>query len=257
AIHLNAMPVIWDRQPHPLGFAINTKSANRSWRCALDADYEKLFAGKRSSSTRRRIKRRDKKLENSANIRFGLPDSNKAARTVIHTMLEHQRQRLGKSGIIRLFTEKQRDFLYHLSQARNTKGEAVLLPYFLELDGELAAVMLGGYFDGTYWAMISSLFPSRQYYHLSPGDYALRATIKDTCQKGYSWFDFAAGDFDYKKNWASEVVDLGENISAVSLKGQLWAAGMRFRVFVKRWIKNNPGAFELAKSLRRLLFSRN
>ena len=252
ALYLNAMPRTWAEADHPLAFLFNMTSANRSWRFRLDPEFSRLMA-RRSASSRRSIRKRDRKLEKSASLSFGLPQTGEDAKITIRTMLQHQKARLEARGIRGLYNERQREFLYLLSSEKDSKGNRVLLPYCLSLNGQTAAVMLGGYYDRTYWALISSLTPDTSLHHLSPGDYALRATVRACCEAGLQWFDLSSGDSDYKTHWGGKPVPLAESCHGYTLPGQLWCILRRLRTSAKRFIKKNPYLFDLAIAFRKLL----
>lgn len=256
AIWLCDQPEILSGQNNPLSFVFTQQNPNRGYRVALNGSYDELFANKRSASSRRGIRKRDKKLQDSGDLKFGLPNSLEEARNVIDRMLDHQSQRLAAKGVTNFYSEQRKSFLYRLVDMRDGSDELILLPYHLTVDGHVVAVMLGGQFQNIYWALIASLTPDTKFHALSPGDYALRATIKDLCDKGFDVLDFAAGDTDYKLHWRDETIQLFDTIVPLTFKGRVWAALRSGRIYLKNTIKKNRVFFDLALRIRKFLFAR-
>ena len=249
AIRLKELPESLHGHPHPLVDWRTVRGANRSYTMALRENYEELYAEKRSSDTRRGNRKRDAKLEKIGDVQFGLPDSREQTHALLEQMFKHQESRLAENGIRGVFGPADREFVHRLGDM-----EGVLLPYHLSVDGELAAMMLGGIYDNTFWALISSLNSgvARKY---SPGDAALRRMIEACCKSGLKRLDFSSGDTSYKLHWADEAIPLHEAIHFVTLKGAFWAAGAVTVAFGKRMIKQSPTLWPVFTWLRAALHS--
>lgn len=256
SISLDNQPEKLNGIDNPLRFLFTTRAANQSHRMALNSDYQALYESKRSSSSRRSARKRDKKLAALNNVTFGLPEAGSPAYDLINTMINHQQDRLGAKGIRSVYDETRRAFLQQLVKSKWQNGTNVVRPYHLTIDGEVCAVMLGGYFQSTYWALISSLTPDQRLHSISPGDYALRKTIQTCCEEGFVTFDFAAGDTEYKSHWSDETVALFETNKAVTAKGAAVAKLVSVATGAKRSIKQTPWLFSLAKAVREMLFKK-
>lgn len=233
AVRLRELPKTLNGSPHPLADWFTISSANKSYSMALRADYEQLYAEKRSGETRRGNRKRDAKLERLGDVQFGLPATREETHKLLDQMFRHQESRLAESGIRGVFSAAERDFVHRLADMDS------LLPYHLTIDGELAAMMLGGKFDNTFWALISSL-SSGTVRRCSPGDAALRRMIEACCKSGLSRLDFSSGDTSYKLHWADEAIPLYEVIHFVTLKGAIWSLGAYAVAGSKRLVKRSP-----------------
>lgn len=256
AINLEHQPERLDEFENPLRFLFNVRSANQTYRMTLCSDYQNLYEQKRSASSRRGARKRDKKLLQSGTVRLELPERGLPTVQLLSTMINQQQDRLGSRGVRSVYDETRRAFLLELGRVLPSSGNTCLLPYHLTIDGTVCAVMLGGCFQSTYWAMISTLTSDPALLPLSPGDYALRATIKAACERGLARFDFAAGDTDYKNHWCDEVVALHECNMPVTVRGRFVAGLASIATRLKRQIKNTPWLFALAKSARKLLLKK-
>ncbi len=256
SVRLDNQPEKLDGFENPLKFLFTTRGANQSYRMGLQSDFQKLYESKRSSSSRRSARKRDKKLMSAGKVEFGLPEDAKQTRDVISTMIEHQQGRLGEKGIRSVFDETRQAFLHKLAESKWQDGTRVLLPYNLRIDGNVCAVMLGGSFQRSYWALISSLTPDGKLHAFSPGDHALRATIEATCQRGLQTFDFASGDTEYKSHWNDEKVRLFETNMSATLKGAVSTAMTNAGTAAKRFVKQTPWLFSFAQSARKALLKK-
>ena len=249
-----------DSPAHMNGFANPLLScggflaANQSHVMQLQGDFQVLLETKRTSETRRSLRKRDNKLEAAGKLEFGLPASAAEAQALLETMFAHQEKRLAEAGVHNVFSAQEREFIYNLSKVTSSKG-TLLRPYFLRLNGDVQAVLLGAHFGNCYWALISSLAESH-YLKLSPGDYALRAMLKSLCEDGTTRLDFAAGDTAYKLNWSDQTVPLHLVLRASSICGLLVSSAMLLREKAKRFIKQNIALRDFSFKVRKLLSGR-
>jgi CelD/BcsL family acetyltransferase involved in cellulose biosynthesis len=191
---------------NPLLATRHFSSANHSHVVNLIKDYDVLYASKRSSDTRRRLKRRDNKLHAHAPIHFGLPASDRETFEILRTMFDHQESRMAGQGIHGIFASDERKFILALA-AQNDGNGPILRPYRLTVNGQIESVMLGGHFRNIFWGLISSIAPT-EVQRFSPGDYTLRSLIRLLCVEGIQQVDFSVGDTPYKLHWADEPVPL-------------------------------------------------
>ncbi len=254
AIALTDMPDTLCGYPHPLRALFTMRGPNRSYSLPLKSDYDSVYASRRSKESRRTARKKDQALARYGVVEFGLPNGKDETRQVLDTMFHQQQSRLAEKGVHGIFGEAERRFIQRLAEKQDG-ARPFLLPYCLKCDGEVLAVMLGGSFNGTYWALISSLActPLRKY---SPGDLALRSTIAAACKTGHKAFDFAAGDTSYKLHWASEVLALNSTLQAKTLRGFIWATFAALGTHAKHRIKRSPFLREAAHDLRRWIAGR-
>jgi CelD/BcsL family acetyltransferase involved in cellulose biosynthesis len=240
---------------NPLLQARSFRAANQSHIMALQLDYNALLQAKRSSETRRTLRKRDQKLQASGKLEFDLPIDQSARDTTLRVMFEHQQQRLQEFGVFNVYDDLEQQFIRDLATINTPEGP-LLRPYRLSLDGQTLAVMLGAYYNNTYWALVSSLAPG-DLRKLSPGDYALRAMIADLCRDGTTEIDFSAGDTAYKFHWSDVQVPLHLIIRCNGVKGLPLAVVFLVREKLKRFAKSTPVLNSALFSLRRRLKGRS
>jgi CelD/BcsL family acetyltransferase involved in cellulose biosynthesis len=250
-LYLRDMPGEFSGFPHPLSDWFSFAGANSSYVMKLEEDFEALYCEKRSAASRRGNRKRDAKLFSCKGAAFGLPKSQAETHYLLDMMFEQQDHRLSESGIVEIFSAPEKALIHRLADMPDDRCP-VLLPYHLKIGGRLVAMMLGGYYAGTYWALISSLASGdiRKY---SPGDAALRRTIQACCELGLSSLDFSSGDTPYKLQWADRCVRLHETVRAMTWKGYPWAVAKTALLLAKRLIKRSPPLWEAAVILRKYL----
>ncbi len=253
-LHLADLPLRISDYQNPLLATPHFLAANQSHIMALQPNYQALLEQKRSSESRRSMRKRDAKLAAIGKLTFDLPLSLQERRTTIETMLIQQKARLAEAGVHGVFDELEQAFITDLVPTQTAEGP-LLRPYRLMLDGKILAVMLGAYRHGTYWALISSLAAGEIRKH-SPGDYALRAMIQALCQDGSRQLDFSAGDTAYKSHWADLAVPLFFIVRATTFKGLPLAAFILLREKLKGFAKRTPVLNTMLYDLRRILLGR-
>jgi CelD/BcsL family acetyltransferase involved in cellulose biosynthesis len=225
--------------------------ANQSHVVRLEHSYEAFLAKKRSSDSLRSIRKRDAKLIEAGLVAFDLPLCQHEQRATLAVMFDQQAERLEEFGIHDAYAPIERDFIADLTST--VEGdEPFLRPYRLQLDGKILSVMLGAWYNQTYWALISSLVEGelRRY---SPGDFALRSMLKALCEGGAQRLDFSTGDTAYKHHWSDDIIGLSFILRASTLKGLVLAILLLVREKTKRLAKQTPWLHKLLFGLRQKL----
>ncbi len=254
-VHLSALPEALRDQPHPLSALFSVRGANRAYGMRLTSDFDAIYRTKRSGQTRRGNKKRDARLAQSGEMSFGLPRTPDHTRECLSRMFNDQDRRLSATGVRNVFSKERRALIYQLVDTK-IAGRDALLPFQLSIDGEMQAMMLGGQFDNSYWALIASLREDDRFKRLSPGDASLRRTIAACCEAGFTYFDFGPGDSDYKRYWADDIIGLHEIIVAQTLRGHIWRVGKVLQISLKRQIKDSDMLWRITRSIRAMLFAR-
>ncbi len=250
AVHLDKQPATWNGKPNPLAGLFTDVGANSTYLFNLEPDFDELYRRKRSKSTRRNNKRRDAKLERLGPLEFGLPSSPHETEHVINTLFRFVETRLAEKGIKDPYGET--GLAFYQALARLPKNAALQIsPYYLSSNGEIVSVMMGSEFQGVFSGLVCSITDGPQK-EFSPGDAALRRTIKACCEKELVKFDFSAGHSDYKMHWAEEVIPLHDTVHAVTGAGYKYVAIARPGLSTKRLIKRSDWLWRTIKQARKL-----
>ncbi|MEM8647168.1 MAG: GNAT family N-acetyltransferase [Pseudomonadota bacterium] len=136
AVHLDKQPATWNGKPNPLDGLFTDVGANSTYLFDLEPDFDELYRGKRSKSTRRNNKRRDAKLERLGPLVFGLPSSPDETEYVINTLFRFVETRLAGKGIKDPYGETGLTFYQALARLPKD-ADLQLSPYYLSSDGEI------------------------------------------------------------------------------------------------------------------------
>jgi CelD/BcsL family acetyltransferase involved in cellulose biosynthesis len=254
AVALTEIPERLPERDNPVWRHCNIAGANASYALALPGDFETLNKAKCGAERRRTARKHEAGLARSGEMRFGLTASKDELHSLIDVMFEQQEKRLAEHGIRKAFGPDEHRFMHRLADLQDDDAP-VLAPYHLAIDGAVQAVALGGIHGERYWALISSLAagPLRKY---SPGDVALRLTLKACCERGLKGFDLSPGAAPYKIQWADDVIALGALLQGRNWRGMAWAGAMTAKLGMKRVIKQTPALLTAAQGLRKALFGR-
>lgn len=248
-------PETWDGFRNPFFHLPHQRSANRSHVLHLTGDYEALYASKRSSATRRSARKRDKRLEQEGLVEFRRPGSRAEATAALETLFRHKLQQMAAIGVGDVYGREFRAFITELAETAD--GDASPLDIrCLTCGGETAATVLGAVGMGRYFGLILSMTDGPLRRH-SPGEIALRYTIRACCASGLREFDLSQGEAGYKAAWADDHVAQFDTVIGYTARGHVYAAVARLALWAKRLIKESPRVLSAANAVRRRLFGRN
>jgi CelD/BcsL family acetyltransferase involved in cellulose biosynthesis len=251
---LNDLPAALSGHNNPLLATTTFIAANQCHIMGLEPDYNALYERRRSLVSRKSIRKRDNKLEAIDGMIFDIPSTEQELTETIQTMFLQQEMRLAESGIHNVFDKTERQFYSELAIG-NARLGPVLQPFRLRVNNEIIAILLGGYHQDTYFALISSMSEG-ELKRFSPGDYILRRIIQTLCGNGTKLLDFSAGDSPYKYHWSEQQIPLHFILRCNSAKGFPVALFLLAREKLKRVCKQTPGLNTALFSLRRILKGR-
>jgi CelD/BcsL family acetyltransferase involved in cellulose biosynthesis len=240
--------------PNPLLSTRAFRAANQIHIMDLQPNYQLLLESRRSSDSRRSMRKRDTKLQSLGTLVFDLPVLPEDRLFTLEVMLAQQKDRLAEIGVHNVFNAVEQQFILDLARVQTPEGY-FLRPYRLMLNGKILAVMLGAFHHNTYWALISSLSAGEER-KFSPGDFALRAMIQNLCESGVVKLDFSAGDTAYKFHWSDQQVPLYFIVRANSLIGLAASCLVLIREKAKRFAKRTPILNSILFGIRRLVSGR-
>jgi CelD/BcsL family acetyltransferase involved in cellulose biosynthesis len=253
-LHLRELPTHVLSEANPLLTTRSFLGANHSYIMSLESDYEALYQRRRSTASRKSIRKRDAKLEALDGLSFDVPSLESDVSETMQIMFQQQEIRLAEAGIHNVFDSEER--LFYAQLTSNIRGfDPVLRPFRLRVDADVIAVLLGGHYQGTYWALISSMSEG-ELKRFSPGDYILRRIIQTLCENGTTSFDFSAGDSPYKHHWSDQQIPLHFIVRCNTLVGLSFAIFLLVREKLKRVCKQTPVLNQLLMDLRRWIKGR-
>ena len=154
-------------------------------------DWE-AYLDTRSSSFRKRMRQRNRKLEGSGTVEVRATTNDSLASDLAHFFALHEQRWGGRSS---LDAGDAKQALSRFAEAAQRRGWLRL--HLLEVDGTPVAAFLGWRVGGTFTFYQSGFDPA--WSDLSVGTALLTKTIESAFEEGASEFDMLLGDEAYKK----------------------------------------------------------
>ena len=229
-----ALPV----QPHPSGAYIAT----------LTDDWEKFYAAKRSSSTRKRERRQLKHLAEHGEVRFvDVQEPNDIART-LDELIARKSRALARMGVEDLFARPgYREFFLDVATDHNVG--ALTHVSRLDVGTTSAAANLGLTFRNSYYLVLSS-YHDGELARFGPGRAHLHELMRHAIERGFARFDFTVGDEGYKRDWSDTELKLYDYLAGETAQGWLVVALTSAYRRTKRFIKQTPILWSTFSRLR-------
>jgi CelD/BcsL family acetyltransferase involved in cellulose biosynthesis len=224
------------------------RSANSTYITNLTSDFDALLQSKRSSSSIKSIKKRDRRLSEMGKVQL---INEPISRTSLNFIIQNKNQQLASQGIRNVFSESVKKFLNRASKSETAKFHN----FELRLNGKYLSGMLGVEHKDCFYPMIITLSPSAPL-QVSPGDILLRFALKWACEHGLKKVDFAMGNASFKEIWADEIVELFHCFQTRNIKGILPAIALMVLNVTKRKIKNSGASRTAFNSARQFLLSK-
>jgi CelD/BcsL family acetyltransferase involved in cellulose biosynthesis len=248
------MPSTFQGRVHPFSSQFNLRAPNTALTGHLGPSFDEFVSSKRGPDSRKNIRWRDSKLQQSGVLAFQSELAGEDLRIAADEMFADQGRRLEEAGIRDPFGEIERTFYHRLlaSQTPNTQFKVMRL----SIDGKGLSSIFAAFHHHTCSDLMTSLAqsPLRKY---SPGDLVLRKVISHCCDKGFTHLDLGIGDHDYKRHWAEDELVLHHIVKGRTLKGAVAAGGVYTKQLVTRLIKGNRHMRYWFNSTRRYLRGRS
>ena len=213
------------------------------------ADSFDLYLESLSRKTRQALKRRMRNLEESFSVAWRRCESVAEIQSGFETLVAlHQKnwKAKGKEG---KFTATSRlDFYRKMALLAGAAGNLDLC--ILELDGVPAAARLAFRSNGTRHAVFAAMDPAFRRYGV--GGVAEALSIKDSIDRGDRFYDFLAGDENYKKEMGAELASYTNlAIARPRTRVAIQLAAGRSADSGKRWLRNRfPETYKTIKNAK-------
>lgn len=237
-IDLPKIPERVGDQRNPL-LVLGTKAnASGAYVTALADNWEEFYAGKRSSSTRKRERRQVRQLADRGEIRFIDALEGDERRRTLDLLFEQKARSFERMGVRNIFARPGYRSLFTAFAMDKGSRHLVHLSR-MEVGSTIAAVSLG-FVSGSRYSLVISSYDGGDLARFGPGRAHLHELLRLAIQNGFTIFDFTIGDEAYKQDWCDGRLTLQDHLSAASWRGAIVVTLMtRFRS-IKRAIKQSP-----------------
>lgn len=165
----------------------------------LPGDFETYLQEILSKKQRHEVRRKLRRIEEEAAIRWYVVDSASDLRQEIDAFIHLHR--LSKQEKLSFMTEGMETFFRTIMQSMHDAGWLHLA--FIEVNGARAAAMLSFIYDGRLLVYNSGYDPA-SYAELSPGIVLTTRVIEDAIGRGLRIFDFLQGNEVYKYRFGAQ-----------------------------------------------------
>ncbi|MHC5653841.1 GNAT family N-acetyltransferase [Stappia sp. ICDLI1TA098] len=248
---LKYVPATLDARIHPLVDNKAVESLNAVHAFPLQPDFDTLYKARRSSSARKKLRTKERKLAEAGPLTFRRADDLETALAFLDTLIAQRGVRQASQGIPNVFdVPDMRAFLREQLKRSLEAGDDRFMIYALECGSEVRATYLCGMQYDRFHAYTNSIDEDAA--ACSPGDLLLNHVIADACALGATCFDFGLGAERYKTAWADKEVLLDVDVP-VTLRGRIMLAAIRQVRSAKRRIRNTPALWQRVRQLRKLV----
>jgi CelD/BcsL family acetyltransferase involved in cellulose biosynthesis/predicted ATP-grasp superfamily ATP-dependent carboligase len=247
-IEFEKMPQTIGSQLNPFTFLSVTPNASGAHLTYLIDDWEKFYATKRSSATRRRDRAKRRHMSEFGEVRFVTASGGDDSRRTLETLLEQKSRSLARRGIADIFARPgHREFFLDL--ASNPQCRHLFHISRVEVGSSFAAVNFGIVFGDCYYHVLAS-YDDGEIAQYGPGTMHLRELMAEAIRMGLKRFDFTIGDEPYKLEWSDATLNLHDFAAAATWRGLPARIASTVRRRIKRFIKQTPWAWRLASRAR-------
>lgn len=251
AVGLLDMPKILDDQLHPLLVYPSQLAPAGSHSLTLNAKFDELYKARRGSSSRKKLRQRSRRLVEAAGpTDFKIARTPQARSEAISVLIEQKRARLAEMGADDIFASSYVRAFY---RALAEQHPEICQLSTLKAGEDIVAANWGLTWGERYYYVLSTMTDGKHRCH-SPGQLHLNELIEWSTVRGFEVFDFTVGDEDYKDDWCDTSTALFDVYIGLTIKGRAAAWMYGKTRATKRYIKQSPRLWPLAKKLRKRLY---
>ena len=248
---LTQQPLRWRDLPNPMALLPNQASAND---CPLMTIVpEEPPATRISSSFRRRLKGKERKLQTLPGYRYGVAATDAEIKRLLDWFFSIKPLRMAEQKLPNVFADPGvEDFIRGACMAPLASGGHVIDIHALECDDEMIAIF-AGVADGHRFSMMFNTYTMSENSRYSPGLILMRNIVDHYAERGYRALDLGIGSDDYKRLFCKGDEPIFDSFIPLSLRGKVAASAMSGINRTKRLVKHNQVLFHAAQKLRSAL----
>ena len=247
----NQQPLRWRDLLNPMALLPHQDSAND---CPLMTIVpEEPPTSRISSSFRRRLKGKERKLQALAGYRYSVAATDADIKRLLDAFFRIKPQRMAEQKLPNVFAEPGiEDFIRSTCMTPLASGDHVIDIHALECDDEVIAIF-AGVADEHRFSMMFNTYTMSGNSRYSPGLILMRNIIDHYAERGYLALDLGIGSDEYKRLFCKGDEPIFDSFIPLSLRGKVAAAAMSGINRAKHLVKHNQALFHMAQRLRSAL----
>jgi CelD/BcsL family acetyltransferase involved in cellulose biosynthesis len=247
---LHQQPLNWRDLQNPLALLPHQSSVNDCPLLAIEpgADRTTLI----SSSFRRRLKGKERKLQQLAGYRYHIAATHADVTRILNWFFRVKPQRMAEQKLPNVFAEPGvENFVRATCLTEVAGGGRVIDIHALECDDEVIAIF-AGVADGHRFSMMFNTYTMSGNAKFSPGLILMRNIIDHYAALNYRALDLGIGADEYKRLFCKSDEPIFDSFIPLTWRGRPAASAMSGANRAKRLVKRNPALFDFAQSVRRM-----
>jgi CelD/BcsL family acetyltransferase involved in cellulose biosynthesis len=245
---LTQQPQRWRDSQNPMALLPHQASVNDCPLLTMVPGAEP--ANRISTSFRRRLRSKERKLQALAGYRYGVAGTDAEIGRLLDAFFRIKPLRMAEQKLPNVFAEPGvEDFIRGACMTARTGGGHVIDVHALECDDEVIAIFAGVADENRFSMMFNTYTMSENSRH-SPGLILMRYIIDHYAERGYHALDLGIGSDEYKRQFCRGDEPIFDGFIPLSLRGKLAAAAMSAVNRAKHLVKHNQALFQIAQKLR-------
>ena len=250
-LHLYHQPVAWRGIQHPFRCLPHQNAPDDiSLILVAGGDFPKFLSTDVARKVRSELRRKAAKFA-EAGARTIRADTPQDVERFLDAFLVQKSKRLAAQGLDDPFAEPGIKEFFRDAALRGIGGAEGMEMHALEAaNGHLLAVRAGARHQDQYSLMVQSFDTTDPLAKYSPSEALIADVLAESCQRGFTAFDFGVGSSRFKQVWSNGIVELFNLTHAVGPRGQLYAGLVQLAGAAARYIKRTPRLFSAVQEAR-------
>lgn len=245
---LTRQPRQWQGLANPMALLPGQASVNDCPLMPIGTDAAP--AGLISSSFRRRLKSKEKKLQALPGYRYLQADSDADIARLLDAFFVIKPQRMALQKLPNVFADPGVEaFIRSACHTRLAIGGHAIDIHALVCDAEVIAIY-AGVADGDRFSMMFNTYTLSGNAHFSPGLILMRHIVDHYAALNYHALDLGIGSDDYKRLFCKSDEAIFDSFIGLNGRGKAAARGLSALNRLKRVVKHNPALMKAAQTVR-------
>jgi CelD/BcsL family acetyltransferase involved in cellulose biosynthesis len=246
-------PYRWSDAANPFATLPRHRSTEDNFVLRLGGPSAQILERELSSSTRSRLRNKEKKLQKLKDYRYVRATTAQEVDFQLTSFFEQKAGKFTALGLHDVFADPGvEDFIRAACHEGLDAGKPVIELHALEGDGEMLALFSGIHDNQRFTSMFNSHTGTDNARH-SPGLILLQHLVAHCADRGFSSFDIGPGEARYKSSFCKELEPIFDSVLPLSARAHAAAIPLRLMFRLKSAIKHNPALWTAAAFIRRHL----
>lgn len=252
---LPKMPEMVGTQKNPFVKLSATPNRSGAYLATLGNNWEEYFASKRSASTRKTLRRKQKQLEAHGELKFAQGLDSEASAQTLDVLIEQKSCAFARMGVENIFQRRGYPAFYR-AVITDPEMRDIVNVSRLQVGAATAATTIALSHGQRFYLILSS-YHAGELARSGPGRTLLHELLRFNIERGFRFFDFTIGDEPYKLDWADTKLVLHDHLAGHTFPGWLVASAIMLIRNSIRFIKRNRLLWPIAMRIRALISGHN